>query len=480
MSIKVKSFHLFLNQVILTASQVIILISASYWLKVEDYGLYKQFFLIPETIIPILGMGLSSSVYYFLTKYRDHKLLLFKLVKYGIIIFIGISLLNLIGGGRLVSQAFNSPDLKIYLVYVAPYTTLMILMPLIHAFFVHNNKTRQLFLINSILSLAYLVITVIVLYYIRSPLFLVLSRTIFLGIVSIILIFFFVKKVENQKSVDVNYSLVALIKYSLPIGLATVVGVISMQVNKFIVSTNFSIKDFAIYSNGAFEIPFLGIVTSTITVVSLSELIKLCENNKFEDAIVLFHKIAELSALILFPVSAFFFIFSSEFIQIMFGPNYVPSIVLFKIFLTLIPIRIIVYGPILLALDKRKVLFFRSLVELILNLALSLILMQKWGLIGIALGNVFSVIFWSVPYNFYHIKKGFNCSMEMLLPYKKLILIGTISFFCVLPFYVLKEFIIFNIVYKFILFFIFYSSLIGCCFLYFKLIEIKALKSFIR
>lgn len=477
MSLKVKSIHLFLNQTILTSTQVIILICASYWLEIKDYGIYRQFLLITETSIPILGLGLNISIYYFLTKYENHITLLKKVLNFILGIIIVLFLLYLLNIGNFFSNIFNSEEISGLFVYVIPYIALMILLPILHAFFIHNNITKLLFWINSSLAIIYLLITVWGLFYNRTPFFLVLSRILYLGITCVALIWLlyskFYKKINN---VIENYSLKDLIYYSLPIGMATIIGIVSLQVTRFIVSTNYSIEEFAIYSNGAFEIPFIGLITSTITMVSLSELIKLCESNKLKNALDLFHKIAEGSALFIFPIAIFFYIYSSDFIQLMFGSKYTGSTIFFKIFLIIVPFRIILYGPILIALGKRHVLLYRSVWELIINIILSLLLMQFFGLIGIAISTVISAVLWNIPYNLYYIKKGFACKTSVLLPYKRLGSIFMISILCILPVILFSTFVELTRLLKILTSSTLYFLLIGVAYLGFNLISIADIK----
>lgn len=481
MSIKAKSFHLLLNQIILTGSQVVLLICASYWLDMAEYGVYRQFLLIAETFTPIFGIGFSVSIYYFLTKYSDHNRLLFKIIKYGVIITLIMSIMSISHIASFIANALNSPDLIGLLIYAAPYITMMILLPILHAFYVYNNKTKQLFFLNSSLAIIYLVLTAAILYYNRSALFLVWSRTLYLLITCITLSVVFYKWAKsNQKEKDEKYNLKDLFVYSLPIGAASVVGIISMQINKFIVSTNYSVKDFAIYSNGAFEIPFIGLITSTITVVSLSELIKLCEADKYLDALRLFHKIAIVSALFLFPISIFFFTYSDDFILLMFGSKYAGSAILFRVFLFLVPIRIIVYGPVLIALDKRHVLLYRSIWELIINVILSFFLMYFIGLIGIAISNVISVALWSVPFNLYHINRGFQCAVRNLLPYKKLGIIGLISFGGIIPVLLIDSLMSWSGFVRLVSSSSLYLIFIGIGFLKFNFVSFSNVKSLLR
>src|SRR5690606_36267207 len=86
-----------------------------------------------------------------------------------------------------------------------------------------------------------------------------------------------------------------------------------------------------------------------------------------------------------------------------------------------LPIRIIQYGNILIALDKTNVLLIRSIIEAILAVFLSILFYHLFGIFGIAFGVVISVVFWTVPYNMVIISKGFGIPLWKIIPSKKLL-----------------------------------------------------------
>ena len=55
-----------------------------------------------------------------------------------------------------------------------------------------------------------------------------------------------------------------MVKFSLPLGMATMLGTISLQLDKVIVGTMCEPADFAAYALGAIEIPLIGIVTGSL------------------------------------------------------------------------------------------------------------------------------------------------------------------------------------------------------------------------
>ena len=67
---------------------------------------------------------------------------------------------------------------------------------------------------------------------------------------------------------------------ALPFSFASLASILSINIDKVIVSSKSTAEVFAVYVNGAIEIPLIGIVVGSITAISLAEMAKRIEENK--------------------------------------------------------------------------------------------------------------------------------------------------------------------------------------------------------
>jgi O-antigen/teichoic acid export membrane protein len=137
-----------------------------------------------------------------------------------------------------------------------------------------------------------------------------------------------------------------MLKFSVPLGLATMFGTMSLQLDKVIVSALTSPEEFAVYSNGAVEIPLIGIITGAVTVVVLADMRKSVADGNFQEAIRLFRLTAEKTSYILFPAMVFLFISADSFIQTLFSDKYADSVIPFRWYLLLLPVRTAAPAPV--------------------------------------------------------------------------------------------------------------------------------------
>ena len=126
--------------------------------------------------------------------------------------------------------------------------------------------------------------------------------------------------------------------YSVPLWLASIAGSVSISLDKVIVSSMCTPESFAVYSSGAIQLPFIGIITGSITTVILAEMTLLCKEGKLGNALELFRRIPAQTALFLFPLMVFCILFNKDIILLFYGQRYEASHIVFLIYLCSIPI----------------------------------------------------------------------------------------------------------------------------------------------
>ena len=82
--------------------------------------------------------------------------------------------------------------------------------------------------------------------------------------------------------------------------------------------------------------------------------------------------------------------FANHIIPLMFKPEYEASVAPFRIYLIMLPVRIALYGVIVLALGKPRIVFWGAFGTMLLNLVLNLVLVQQIGFLGPAIATVIS------------------------------------------------------------------------------------------
>ncbi|CUU09651.1 Polysaccharide biosynthesis C-terminal domain-containing protein [Candidatus Kryptobacter tengchongensis] len=222
--------------------------------------------------------------------------------------------------------------------------------------------------------------------------------------------------------------------FTIPLIVGHISALISRQVDKYIIANNFSGDFYATYTIGAKELPIVPLITSSFASVIFPEISKLYSAGKNSDVVQLIKDVVRLTSLFIFPSFSFLLFFSREFIVILFSEKYLESVGIFRIYLFFLPVRILVYSSILSALGKQKIYMLVSFFDLIFNLALGLILVKIFGLIGPAIAVVASTYIEAFIMLFFISKALGGIGLFEILPLKFMMLVFVFSllvaFFC--------------------------------------------------
>lgn len=173
------------------------------------------------------------------------------------------------------------------------------------------------------------------------------------------------------------------VKHGLPLALKYLVSNSAIYVDQIIVTSNFDQSMFAIYRFGARDIP---LVTLMVFGLSNSMLADFREN--VGQALVTLKKESLRLMHLLFPISILAIILSKPLFPLLFSATYAQSASIFMLYCLLITSRAILPQTITMGLLHNGVALAISLVELLLNIALSILLVKPFGVEGIALATV--------------------------------------------------------------------------------------------
>lgn len=239
------------------------------------------------------------------------------------------------------------------------------------------------------------------------------------------LVFYYYRKYRFKAP---KITILSQFKIGFPTGLSNIVGLINVEIDKIIISSFFNVSRFAVYANGAFEIPFLGTVSSSISSVLMPEFVNLRQNNDIHGLISLWHKSIHKVALVFIPLMVFFFVIARDFITFMFSETYADSTVIFQFYLVGILANMTWYGTVLVSIGHSREPFFASLIGLIFNVTLNYLFIFSIGFTGPAIASVITNYIVAMYYLF-KIKTYTDFSWKNIYPWKKVFQVLSISIF---------------------------------------------------
>ena len=178
------------------------------------------------------------------------------------------------------------------------------------------------------------------------------------------------------------------IAISLPLMLNLLVGNSTEYIDGLIVTSQFEdTGTFAIFRYGARELPLVtlivgGLMTALLPVISGDEADGLLEVRR---------RTAQFSNF-LFPLSAVLMLLSPWLFSWVYNPEFRESAFVFNVYLLIIISRILLPQLVIIGRNRSYILVRNALFESLLNVGLSLWLVQQFGLLGIAYATVIAFI----------------------------------------------------------------------------------------
>jgi len=196
------------------------------------------------------------------------------------------------------------------------------------------------------------------------------------------------------------------ISLGLPLIISALLSGSAQYVDGIIVTSKYDAEAFAKFRFGAKELPLVLLLANGLSNAMLSEF---GSREKLTSSLkVLRHKSRRLMHY-LFPITMVFMLFTRVLYPVLFNENFIRSADIFLIYLLLIIPRLVFPQTILIGLKKTRIILIASFIEIVLNVCLSLYMVQLYGLVGIALATVVVYIVekgFLIAYNYFklHIK----------------------------------------------------------------------------
>jgi len=216
-------------------------------------------------------------------------------------------------------------------------------------------------------------------------------------------------------------------KYSIPLGLSSMVGALSKNLDKIIVSSMCPPEQFALYANGAVELPVIATITGSVMAVLLPEFSRLFKEKEHDEIIKLWNRAMVKCSLIIFPLMAFLMTMAREAMTVLFSKGYEESCVPFRIYLLMLPMRITTFGPIIMASGHSRLILICTVVVLFLNLVFSVVFVHLVGYIGAAAATVVTGYVFGLPFSLIVISRLCRRPVSRLLPYGPLGRVAAVS-----------------------------------------------------
>lgn len=318
-------------------------------LSKEEVGVYQQIFLVIVNANAILTLGFGMSAYYFLARETVRRpsviinTLLFNFVVGG------IACLALFLYPQLISNIFQSAEITRLAPKIGIVIWLWIFSTFLETVAVANQEPRAataFIIVGQFTKTALMLLAVVIFTTVESFVYAAMIQA---AIQTVIMLVYLDSRFPRfWTAFDLSFFREQLF-YALPFGLASLLWTLQTDIHNYFVGYHFTSEEFAVYRFGCFELPLIAMLAESVTSVLIPRMSGLQARNDKAEIIRLTMRTMQKLAFVYFPIYVFLMITAQTFITTLFTRNYLGSVPIFLINLTLLPFYIWVNDPIVRA-----------------------------------------------------------------------------------------------------------------------------------
>ncbi len=389
----------------------------------NDYGTYRQTLLAFAFATPFVALGFQQALVYFLPNetQRPRGVVLENLL----LLAFGGALLGvflLAGGSHLLAK--KNPDLAWTLKIMAPYPLLILPAGSLSACLLARERVGQAAAFTVASRLLLLVMVVVPCFFWTQP------KTAIIGVVASACItapaawWLMFRSCPPGSWRPTAAGFRRQIGFGVPLGLSTLADRVRSDLDKVMVAALCVPEKFAIYVNGAIQLPLISIVTRSVAPVLIVDYAQLYREQRYGEIVGLIHRATAKCAMVLIAAMGFLLCVAPEFMRLLYGAKYVESAEPFRIYLLILPLRSFNFASVIVGTGHNHHVMIRAVITVLPNIALAWWAIGAFGPIGAAAATVAVSYCIGMPYYLAVLQRILHCPFYRLFPWVSLLKTG--------------------------------------------------------
>lgn len=392
-----------------------------------ENGTYSQLLLAVNLANSIFMLGFPNSINYFLAKMEgQQERNQFLSVYYSMSTILSIlSGLSLALTAPLLASYFQNSEILKYVFFIAIYPWTQIIMSSIDNILIIYGKTNKLVsfrVIHSLFLLLLIFVVKLANWNFYSYMWLLLGGEVLFSVA----VYYIVNGIDGRLRVSFEQGLLRkIITFSIPMGLATVVGTLHIEFDKLFIGKYFSTEELAVYTMASKELP-VSVVAGSISAVLLPRMVRLFKKNRNQEAVSLWGDSVVLSYILISILCTGIFVYAPEAMCLLYSEKYLSGINVFRVYSIVLLLKCAYFGTILNAIGQSKMIFYSSVIALGMNVVLNFVCYFIWGFEGPAIATLITTVL-VAAFQLYASAKKTGISFEKIFPWKRLAIVSGIG-----------------------------------------------------
>lgn len=334
-----------------------------------QYGVYRQLFLVIGTSVMVLPLGFAMSAYYFLPREPDRRQeTVLNILIYNMAVGMAACGVLRIWPG-LLALIFNQPGLAGYADLLGIVILLWIVSQTLEIVPIANGEMKMASALIIGVQLTRTAIYLAAVIAFGSVRALIWAAVVQGGLQTVVLWWYLQSRFGHfWRRFDWDL-MCRQLSYAVPLGLAGILFVVQTDLHSYFVSNRLGPVAYAIYGIGTVQLPLMGMLQEATNAVVIPRVSILQQQNDSREIIELMARAMRKLAAVYFPVYALLVVVAHEFISFLFTRNYLASVPVFLINLTLLLLGIVLQDPLFRAYVEQR--FFLIRLRIVLGVLLT-------------------------------------------------------------------------------------------------------------
>ena len=429
-------------KIIAQALSMVVAMLMARFLTLEENGTYSQVILVINMVLSLFMLGLPNSMNYYMGRAENKeqkKQFLSTYYALNTLLGLGVGVILLVCM-PLVMKYFDNQALKSLWFFMLLYPWGKIITTSAENLYIVYHKTNSVLLYRVLLSGA-IIVAIIIAHIIKLNFNMYMLILLVITLVFSAVVLLEANKLGEGICVKLSFGYIKqVLAFSLPLGLATAVGTINIELDKFMVGNFVDTATHAVYTNASKEMP-VAIVASAFTAVLLPRFSKYFKENQKDKVVQLWGHSTKIAFYIICFLSIGMFVFAPDCIRVLYSEKFISGSNIFRVYCLVLLLRTTYFGLVLNAAGKTKFIFYSALASLGINFVLNYLLYIPLGLIGPALATLISQIIIN-GFQIVYSAKLLNIKVSKLFPWKGIGVIFLINVILGICFFFIKKYLV--------------------------------------
>jgi O-antigen/teichoic acid export membrane protein len=360
----------------------------------DQFGTYRQVFVLVNTSVVMLTFNFSISAYYFLPRRpeKSNAVVLHNLLYHAVagllpllMLVLYPDFLHILSSGEMLR-----PFSDLIGVVIAAWIFSSLLEQLATAR--GDVQWSTTFIVGSQLTKTVLLVGAGVLF--RTVEAVLYAALIQCTLQAAALVWYAQRRFPGLWSSFDKAMLIEQIRFVIPTGITGVVYAFQADLHNYIVANQFSPAEYAIYAVGTTQIPFIGILRDSINTVMLPRVAKLQQEGAKAEILRIMLKAWRKTGAGLLPIFSVLLLLRTEFITVLYGRAYMAASSIFAINLLLLLLTVFVTDAVVRAhIEIRGWMIRMRLLSLAIQVIASVVFIRFFGMTGALLGMAAGFVF---------------------------------------------------------------------------------------